>query len=156
MMMPANYSAIAENEMTYVVGGGLIDAIGAVTAPVWTAANVKTFNTNLVQIVGNSFMGDVVSSTLGTVFGGHYLEKNVTVDGESELKRNTIFGKDKALWNALDPNKGEGTTNGLNKFLRGVGALAAVYQLGTSTAKTVVGEANPFTIDATTATGFSF
>ena len=28
MMMPANYSAIAENEMTYVVGGGLLEAIG--------------------------------------------------------------------------------------------------------------------------------
>ena len=29
MMMPANYSAIAENEMTYVVGGGLLEAIGS-------------------------------------------------------------------------------------------------------------------------------
>ncbi len=48
MMMPANYSAIAENEMTYVVGGGLLEAIGSVTAPVWGAANVKTFNTNLL------------------------------------------------------------------------------------------------------------
>ena len=33
MMMPANYSVIAENEMTYVNGGAsFIDAIGAVTA----------------------------------------------------------------------------------------------------------------------------
>ena len=48
MMMPANYSVIAENEMTYVVGGGVIEAIGAVTAPIWTAANVKTFNTTLL------------------------------------------------------------------------------------------------------------
>ena len=32
MMMPANYSVIAENEMTYVNGGAnFIDAIGAVT-----------------------------------------------------------------------------------------------------------------------------
>ena len=36
MMMPANYSVIAENEMTYVNGGAsFIDAIGAVTAPIW-------------------------------------------------------------------------------------------------------------------------
>ena len=36
MMMPANFSAIAESEMTYVVGGAsLIDALGAVTAPIW-------------------------------------------------------------------------------------------------------------------------
>ena len=26
MMMPANFSAVAENEMTYVVGGGLMAA----------------------------------------------------------------------------------------------------------------------------------
>ena len=25
MMMPANFSVVAENEMTYVVGGGVID-----------------------------------------------------------------------------------------------------------------------------------
>ena len=65
MMMPANYSAIAENEMTYVVGGGLIDAIGAVTAPVWTAANVKTFNTNLVTIIGNSYVSKVLKGHSG-------------------------------------------------------------------------------------------
>ena len=50
MMMPANYSVIAENEMTYVNGGAsFIDAIGAVTAPIWTLDNVKTFNTNIVE-----------------------------------------------------------------------------------------------------------
>ena len=54
MMMPANYSVIAENEMTYVVGGGVIEAIGAVTAPIWTLDNVKTFSTNVVTIVGNA------------------------------------------------------------------------------------------------------
>ena len=47
--MPANYSVIAENEMTYVNGGAnFIDAIGAVTAPIWTLDSVKTFNTNIV------------------------------------------------------------------------------------------------------------
>ena len=140
MMMPANYSAIAENEMTYVVGGAtLIEALGAVTAPIWNAANVKTFNTNLVTIVGNSYTEKVINATLGTIFGGHYLEDNyVDVYGESEKKRNTIFGKDKALWNALD--KTEGTTNGFNKFLGGVGALAAVYNLGNTTVKNVAND----------------
>ena len=136
MMMPANYSAIAENEMTYVVGGGLIDAIGAVTAPVWTAANVKTFNTNLVTIIGNSYVSKVLKGTLGNVFGGSYLVK--TGEGD-DAKRNTIFGKDKSLWNALDPN-GDKETNGFNKVLQGVGALAAVYTLGTSTTKSNVAE----------------
>ena len=65
MMMPANYSVIAENEMTYVVGGGVIEAIGAVTAPIWTAANVKTFNTNIVTLVGNAFVDNFVHGTVG-------------------------------------------------------------------------------------------
>ena len=145
MMMPANYSAIAENEMTYVVGGGLIDAIGAVTAPVWTAANVKTFNTNLLTIIGNSFVTDVIGGTVGVVFGGHYGEKYK--DAEGKEKRWTVLGKNKGLWTALDPNGPMTETNGLNKFLQGVGALAAVYQLGTSTAKTAVGESKPIGID---------
>ena len=140
MMMPANYSAIAENEMTYVVGGGLLEAIGSVTAPVWGPANVKTFNTNLITIIGNSYVTKVVNGTLGTIFGGSYLVK--TGEGD-DAKRNTIFGKDKALWNELDPTP-NGTTNGFNKFLQGVGALAAVYQLGTSTAKAAVAESKPF------------
>ena len=149
MMMPANYSAIAENEMTYVVGGGLIDAIGAVTAPVWGAANVKTFNTNLLTIVGNSYVTKVVNGTLGTIFGGHYLEDETMAvtdkDGKTELKRTTVFGKDKGLWNSMDTFSG--SINGFNKFLQGVGALAAVYQLGTSTAKAAVAESNPIGVD---------
>ena len=142
MMMPANYSAIAENEMTYVVGGGLLEAIGSVTAPVWGPANVKTFNTNLITIIGNSYVTKVVNGTLGTIFGGSYLVK--TGEGDN-AKRNTIFGKDKSLWNELDPTP-NGTTNGFNKFLQGVGALAAVYQLGTSTAKAAVAESKPIGI----------
>ena len=143
MMLPANYSAIAENEMTYVVGGGLLEAIGSVTAPVWGAANVKTFNTNLITIIGNQYVGKVLKGTLGNVFGGSYLVK--TGEGD-DAKRNTIFGKDKSLWNALDPN-GDKETNGFNKFLQGVGALAAVYTLGTSTAKSYVGESDPFGVE---------
>ena len=136
MMMPANFSAIAESEMTYVVGGGLIDALGAVTAPIWNADNVKTFNTNLVTIVGNSYVSKVIGGTLGTIFKGDYLVK---VGEGDDAKRNTIFGKNKALWNALDPNS-DAETNGFNKFLQGVGALAAVYTLGTSKTKSFVAE----------------
>ena len=136
MMMPANYSAIAENEMTYVVGGGLIEALGSVTAPVWNASNVKTFNTNLITIIGNSYVSKFVNGTVGTIFGGEYFTKK-TIDGEE--KRWTVLGKNKGLWNQLDPNGAEETT-GLNKFLQGVGALAAVYTLGTSTTKSFVGE----------------
>ena len=31
MMMPANFSAVAENEMTYVVGGSLVDGLAPAT-----------------------------------------------------------------------------------------------------------------------------
>ena len=137
MMMPANFSAIAESEMTYVVGGAsLIDALGAVTAPIWNADNVKTFNTNLIQIVGNTFVEPVVAGSLGVMFGGHYFEKK-TINGEE--KRNSVFGKNKGLWTELDPTP-KGTTTGLNKFMRGLGALAAVYTLGTAKTKSYVAE----------------
>lgn len=142
MMMPANYSAIAENEMTYVVGGGLLEAIGSVTAPVWGAANVKTFNTNLITIIGNSYVSKVLGATLGVMFSGAWGTKDDDVAeawGYDKDKKVTIFGKNKALWNALDPN-GSKETNGFNKFMQGIGALAAVYTLGTSTTKSNVAE----------------
>lgn len=142
MMMPANYSAIAENEMTYVVGGGLLEAIGSVTAPVWGAANVKTFNTNLITIIGNSYVSKVLGATLGVMFSGAWGTKDDDVAeawGYDKDKKITIFGKNKALWNALDPN-GYKETNGFNKFMQGIGALAAVYTLGTSTTKSNVAE----------------
>lgn len=142
MMMPANYSAIAENEMTYVVGGGLLEAIGSVTAPVWGAANVKTFNTNLITIIGNSYVSKVLGATLGVMFSGAWGTKDDDVAeawGYDKDKKITIFGKNKALWNALDPN-GDKETSGLNKFMQGLGALAAVYTLGTSTTKSNVAE----------------
>ena len=142
MMMPANYSAIAENEMTYVVGGGLLEAIGSVTAPVWGAANVKTFNTNLITIIGNSYVSKVLAGTLGVMFSGSWGEKNTAMSDAYQIeddKKLTIFGKNKALWNVLDPN-GDAETSGLNKFMQGLGALAAVYTLGTSTTKSNVAE----------------
>ena len=142
--MPANFSAIAESEMTYVVGGAsLIDALGAVTAPVWNAENVKTFNTNMIQIVGNTFVPNFVKGTLGVLFGGNYLEKNQA--GVPADKKLTVLGKNKGLWNAFDRN-GEAETSGVNKFLAGVGALAAVYTLGTAKTKSYVAE-NTLKID---------
>ena len=123
MMMPANFSVVAENEMTYVVGGGLLEAIGSVTAPVWTPANVKTFNTNLVTIIGNSYVSKLVSTTLGVMFGGNW-----GGDGAGcSIVKYGISGKTTEL-------------NGFNKFMQVVGLSAAVYQLGTADAKSYVKE----------------
>ena len=51
MMMPANFSAISENEMTYVNGGA---SLSDILAPSLTLENWKKFNTNMVTIIGNS------------------------------------------------------------------------------------------------------
>ena len=115
MMMPANYSVIAENEMTYVNGGALIDCF----APVMNSANWKTFNTNLIKIIGNTFMQDVIDATLGVMFGGKWL------DGAS------MFGKDGEISGYYT---GEQTV--LNKIMGTLGGLATIYTLGTNEAKT--------------------
>ena len=134
MMMPANFSVVAENEMTYVVGGGVIEAIGSVTAPIWTTANVKTFNTNLVTIVGNQYVGKLLKGTLGVMFGGNW-----GGDGANS----SIFGDDGILSNVVkygSTSAGTKEINGFNKFMQVVGLSAAVYQLGTADAKSYVKE----------------
>ena len=115
MMMPANYSVIAENEMTYVNGGALIDCF----APVMNSSNWKTFNTNLIKIIGNSFMQPVIDATLGVVFGGSW-----GVD-------DTLFGKDGTISSYYT-----GKQTVLNKIMGTLGGLATIYTLGTNDAKT--------------------
>ena len=110
MMMPANYSVIAENEMTYVNGGAnFIDAIGAVTAPIWDVTNVKTFSTNMVTLIGNKFIGKLVDGTLGVLFSG-----------------NTSWTDVKAAPKALF-STGNGIGDDIANFL---GLTAAAYNLG--------------------------
>ena len=109
MMMPANYSVIAENEMTYVVGGGVIEAIGAVTAPRWEWANVKQLSTNIVTIVGNAKLQNVVNKTLGYVFGGNCEWKQL-----GENLKGLFYSKN-----------GVGDT-----IATTLGTIAAVYNLG--------------------------
>ena len=112
MMMPANYSVIAENELTYVNGGALIDCF----APVMTSSNWKTFNTNLIKVIGNSTMADFLSATVGQLFSGSF-----TFDKWGTALQNTYWGSDSVL----------------NNLLSIVGGLAAIYTLGTNDAKTL-------------------
>ena len=140
MMMPANFTAV-NSEVVYG-GADLFSILADTTAPVWNAANVKKFNTNLITIIGNSYVSNVLKGTLGVMFSGAWGTKDDTVAeawGYDKDKKITIFGKNKALWNALDPNGGK-ETNGFNKFMQGIGALAAVYTLGTSATKSNVAE----------------
>ena len=128
MMMPANYSVIAENEMTYVNGGAsFIDAIGAVTAPIWTLDNVKTFNTNIVTLVGNTFLSKVVNQTIGVLFSG-----NTTWKAVGAIPK-TLFTTNIADGTIEKNNIGDYVMNAL-------GVAAAVYNLGVAPTKNKVKE----------------
>ena len=112
MMMPANYSAIAENELTYVTGGNIWDAFPAVM----NSANWRTFGTNLITIIGNSTIPTLLSSTIGVLFGGH-------------ASADALGAKlEEAYWNPDDIG---------NTVLSWVGAAAAIYTLGINAAKTL-------------------
>ena len=120
MMMPANFSAVAENEMTYVVGGGLVDVL----APVMKEENWQNIGTNLINIVGNSYLNKFVGGALAHVFAGNYrVGDNFSAWGKNMANiwdNNYQKGEaDWALGNAL-----------MNTGLQVVGALAAIYTLG--------------------------
>ena len=123
MMMPANFSAVAENEMTYVVGGGLVDVL----APAMNEGNWQNISTNLINIVGNSYLNNFVSGALASVFDGGYRPGENIAAWSKNMKKiwdNNYYtaSGDKAEW---------GFANSLlNTGLQVVGALAAVYTLG--------------------------
>ena len=128
MMMPANYSVIAENEMTYVNGGAnFIDAIGAVTAPIWTLDSVKTFNTNIVTLVGNTFLQSTIDRTIGVLFSG-----NTTWKAVGAIPK-TLFTTNVANGTIEKNNIGDYVMNAL-------GVAAAVYNLGVAPTKNYVKE----------------
>ena len=118
MMMPANYSAIAENEMTYVCGGADIwaDPMGE--------AQWKQFNTNMVTLIGNHYLSKFVTNMVKIGFGGNYVPGMYTGG---------------ALWSIGNTfaNNYNGTVLGaakgaLNVALKFVGGAAAIYNLATA------------------------
>ena len=70
MMMPANFTAV-NSEVVYG-GADLFSILADTTAPVWNAANVKKFNTNVITLISNSFFTKTVDNTLGVMFGGNW------------------------------------------------------------------------------------
>ena len=123
MMMPANFTAV-NSEVVYG-GADLFSILADTTAPVWNAANVKQFNTNLITLVSNSFFQKTVNSTLGVMFGGNWGGDNgdKTFGDDGALKKN-IYG---------DVN-GDDMTFG-NKVMRTLGMVSVAYTLGTTDAK---------------------
>ena len=141
MMMPANFSAVSENEMTYVMGGSVADYL----APAMGAAQWQNFHKNLITIVGNKYVQGFLDNTVGAVFSGTWTpgdgltgfggqfsniwKKNYT-DKVANAGAN-VTGAQKFGWGAL------GVVNGA---LNVVGNLAAIYNLGFGTAKNIVNE----------------
>ncbi len=122
MMMPANFSAVAENEMTYVVGGSLVDVL----APVMTKENWQNVNYNLIQIVGNTFLQKNVNAAFSSIFSGTYVPGNVV---------KAAWGNLETVWklndNGTQTNNNWGFAKGLvNTGLQVVGTLASIYTLG--------------------------
>ena len=144
MMMPANFSAVAENELTYVVGGAsLVDYL----APAMTTENWQNVSANVIKIVGNTFLNSYVSSAFDSVFDGNY------VPGD-------FIG---GVWNTVHRayDKGAHTyANGawgaglglLNAALSIAGGLSAIYTLGSSSIGLEVKAAD----DKTLNTGYGF
>ena len=128
MMMPANFSAVSENEMTYVMGGSVADYL----APVIGKKEWSNFSKNLVTIIGNSYLGNFVNNTLGVIFSGTYVPGGVLSNFGSDIS---------GIWNAnFDGTDTKskilsGMAGVLNVGLNIAGNLAAIYNLGFGTVK---------------------
>ena len=137
MMMPANFSAISENEMTYVNGGA---SLADILAPELKVENWQKFNTNMVTIIGNSFMSKYIGNTVGILFNGAYKPGNLgnawltDVKGAYGTGSNAGFGKHDGELTAGDKFL-NGANGVLNAGLRMVGSAAAIYNLATGTVK---------------------
>lgn len=142
MMMPANFSAISENEMTYVNGGA---SLAEILAPELKIENWQKFNQNMVTIIGNSFMDKYIGNTVGTLFSGAYKPGNLGnawftgVKGAYGTGFDAGFGKHEGELTAGDKFL-NGANGVLNAGLRMVGSAAAIYNLATGTVKNTVNE----------------
>ena len=127
MMMPANYSAIAENEMTYVNGGADIwaDPMGE--------AQWKQFVANQVTIIGNTFLGGFLQNTVGKVFSGAYVPGEIVGGWLYNHSYEPVNGDVDAGMNGnswLHFAK-SWTKTSINNVLNIVGNAAAIYNLAT-------------------------
>ena len=139
--MPANFSAISENEMTYVNGGA---SLADILAPSLEVKNWQKFNTNMVTIIGNSFLGKYVENTVGVLFGGAYKPGALGNAWLTGVKGAYGTGYKAGFGKHENETAGDKFLNGgngvLNAGLRMVGSAAAIYNLATGTVKNDVSE----------------
>lgn len=129
--MPANFTAV-NSEVVYG-GADLFSVLADTTAPIWNASNVKTFNTNVIKLISNSFFAATVNSTLGVMFSGNWGEDNKIFGDEGSLKKN-IFTTYKEDSNGNPVVDVDDMTFG-NKVMRTLGMASVLYTLGTTDAK---------------------
>lgn len=123
MMMPANFSAVAENEMTYVVGGSLVDVL----APAMTTANWQNVSANVIKIVGNAFLAKHTTNLLGELFDGNYVPGDVI--GYSIKNLDKAYDKG---YGTFENNAWGLAVGALNAGMQILGGLSAIYTLGSS------------------------
>ena len=128
MMMPANFTAV-NSEVVYG-GADLFSILADTTAPVWNAANVKKFNTNVITLISNSFFTKTVDNTLGVMFGGNWGKDGDKIFGEEGSLNQNVFG----LWNEAGDTRTDDMTFG-NKVMQVLGMASVAYTLGTTDAK---------------------
>ena len=122
MMMPANFSAVAENELTYVVGGAsLVDYL----APVMTTQNWQNVSTNVVKIIGNTFLSHYVNDAFTQLFDGNY----VPGDFIGGVFNTVNHAYDKGYLTYGDTRWGA-SLGILNAGMSILGGAAAIYTLG--------------------------
>ena len=123
MMMPANFSAVAENEMTYVVGGSLVDVL----APAMTTANWQNVSANVIKIVGNAFLAKHTTNLLGELFDGNYVPGYVISYSCKYLEKAYNKG-----YCTFENNAWGLAVGALNAGMLILGGLSAIYTLGSS------------------------
>lgn len=124
MMMPANFSAVAENELTYVVGGAsLVDYL----APAMKAENWQNVSANVIKIVGNTFLKSYVSSAFDSVFDGNYVPGDF-IGGVW----NTVHRAYEKGFHTYQNTQWGAALGILNAALSIAGGLSAIYTLGSS------------------------
>lgn len=130
--MPANFTAV-NSEVVYG-GADLFSILADTTAPVWNAANVKKFNTNLITLVSNSFFQKTVDNTLGVMFGGNWGKDGDKIFGEEGSLNQKMFG----LWSEATTGNPSTRTDDMtfgNKVMQVLGMASVAYTLGTTDAK---------------------
>ncbi len=131
MMMPANFTAV-NSEVVYG-GADLFTILADTTAPVWNAANVKQFNTNLITLISNTFFQSTVSNTLGVMFSGNWGKDNKIFGENGSINQNMFH-----LWTPATETtpavQGDEMNFG-NKVMQVLGMASVAYTLGTTSAK---------------------